>query len=98
MPLFTILRNVPGASREDIDADSLRAITCAFEFPGLRWVRSYWDKERDQILCLYQGESVEQIVEHSRRSRIPCDEVNEIVEFGPDEYVMSAPEHAANLI
>lgn len=87
MPLFTIVRNVPGDTRDDIDAASLRAIICAFEFPGLRWVRSFWDQDRGQLLCVYEGDSVDQIREHSRRSRIPCDEVHPVVEFGPDEYV-----------
>ena len=95
MPLFTILRRVPGATRDDIDAASLRALICATEFPGLRWVRSYWDSDGETILCLYEGKDAEQIAEHSRRSRIPCDEVREIVEFGPDDYVAPVEESAA---
>jgi hypothetical protein len=85
MPLFTIRRMLPGATREDLDAAGLRATVCAYEFPGLRWVRSYWDRPAGEVLCLYQAKDTAQIEEHSRRARIPCDEVREVVILGPGE-------------
>jgi hypothetical protein len=90
MPLFTIRREVPGADRTEIDAAAFRAIVCAYEYPGLRWVRSYWDAEAGELSCLYEAESAQQIEEHSRRSRIPCDAVREVIQFGPEEYAQIA--------
>lgn len=89
MPLYTIRREIPGDDREAIDAASLRAISCAYEFPGLRWIRSYWDEPAQALLCLYESTSPEQIQEHSRRSRIPCDDIREVVEIEPSVYVDS---------
>jgi hypothetical protein len=86
MPLFTIRRSVPGANRDEIDASAFRAIVCAYEYPNMRWIRSYWDQHGGQLLCLYEADSAEQIADHAQRARIPCDEVREVVAFGPEEF------------
>jgi hypothetical protein len=87
MPRFTIRRVVPDATREDVDAAAFRAIACATEYDGLKWIRSYWDETGHELLCLYEAANADQIREHSRRARIPCDEVREVVEVGPEEYL-----------
>jgi hypothetical protein len=89
MPLYTIRRRLPGATREDVDAASVRALLCAYEYPGMTWVRSFWDRAGNELLCIYEAASPEQLKEHAERSRIPCDEVVEVTEFGPDEYMHS---------
>jgi hypothetical protein len=94
MPLFTIRREIPGLSREELDAAAYRAIMCAFEFPGMRWVRSYWDAPRGEITCLYEARDAEQIRDHAHRSRIPCDEVREVIEVAPEQYVRVESEKA----
>lgn len=86
MALFSIRRNVGPQTRDEMDAAALRAIMCAFEYPGLRWIRSYWDQAGGQITCFYEATDAGQIRDHSRRSRIPCDDVREVVELGPQEY------------
>ena len=91
MPLYTIRRAVGAASREDIDASAFRALACAIEYPGMRWIRSYWDREAGVLTCLYEAHSAAEIQEHSRRSRIACDEVREVTEFGPEDYAGLAP-------
>jgi len=95
MPLFTIRRDVPDVTREDLDAAAFRALACAYEYPGLRWVRSYWDEDRGQLLCLYEARDAAQIEHHSRRSRIPCDEIRAVIEFGPESYVAVAAAEGA---
>jgi hypothetical protein len=88
MPLFVIRREVPGASREEIDAAAYRAIACAFNIEGLRWVTSYWDDAAGRLFCVYESENAEQLADHARRARIPCDEVIAVMELGPSNYVL----------
>ena len=87
MPLFTIERRVPGASSDDIDAAGFRAAACAFNYSGLRWISSYWDRSADRILCIYEADSAEQIKHHSMRARIPCDTVTEVQAIDPSRYM-----------
>lgn len=87
MPVFTIRRDVPGLTREDVDAASFRAISCAMEYPEMRWRESYWDAAAGMITCVYEARSSADIFEHARRARIPCDDVREVLPFGPGDYV-----------
>lgn len=87
MPLYTIRRDVGEISQEDLDAASFRAIVCAPQFPGLKWIRSYWDQPGGRIDCLYEAENPRQLEEHARVARIPCDEVREVTEMVPDTYL-----------
>jgi hypothetical protein len=87
LALFSIRRDVGDLTQEDVDASAFRATACAAEYEGLKWIRSYWDRKRGQILCLYEAEDERQLREHSDRSRIPCDDVQEIVVITPDEYL-----------
>jgi hypothetical protein len=86
MPLFHIRRNVPQAGEDDINAAVLRSIVCAMEYDGLRWVRSHWDREAGVIFCLYEASDREQVIDHARRARVPCDDIHEVVSFGPEDY------------
>lgn len=95
MPLYKIRREVTGAGRDEIDASGFRAVICGYEYEGLRWIRSYWDEEAGQLHCLYEAVDEEQIRDHARRSRIPCDEVSEVVELLPHLYVGPAPAQAS---
>jgi hypothetical protein len=87
MPLYRIRRQVGDISQEDMDAAAFRAILCAPQFPGLRWQRSYWDREGGRIDCLYEASSLRDIEEHARVARIPCDEIREVSEMLPETYV-----------
>lgn len=55
MPLYRVRRDVGPATQEDIDAASFRAIVCAPQFPGLKWIRSYWDPTAERIDCYYEA-------------------------------------------
>lgn len=91
MPLFTVRRTVGvDATQDDIDAASFRAIVCMFEYPGMRWSESFWDRERGQLTCIYEAETEQQIFEHAERSKIPCDEVRPAVVIRPGDYIEAA--------
>jgi hypothetical protein len=90
MPLFKIRRSLPGAVREDVDAAAYRALACAFNFEGMRWVTSYWDREGEEFHCIYEAQDAAQLAAHARRARIPCDDVCEVIEIGPELYVQSS--------
>lgn len=87
MPLYTIRRELPDTTPEDIDAAAARAVMCAYEFEGLRWLRSYWDAERQAMLCVYEAAGPDQVRDHARRARIPCDEIREVEEVLPGPYI-----------
>jgi hypothetical protein len=90
MALFVIRRDAPGSTQEVIDAASWRAIACAVNYPGLRWLHSYWDTS-GQLFCVYEAEDESQIREHARQSRIPCDEVISVVVVRPEHYTGENP-------
>jgi hypothetical protein len=86
MPLFMIKRDVNGATPMDYDAAVFRAISCAYDFEGLRWVHSYWDRESGNSYCVYEAQSPEQLRQHSQRSHISCDEIYPVAQIVPESY------------
>ena len=98
MPLYQIRRMVPGSTPEDIDAAGFRALVCAADFEGLRWVVSHWDQAREEVQCIYEARNAADIVEHSRRSSIPCDEVREVVAIRPEDLVSTGMEPVAQAL
>lgn len=91
MPLYTIVRDLTGFSDGEIDAAAVRAVICAYEYPEMRWVRSYLDRARGEMLCLYSAASPEQLREHARRSRIPAGEIREVEEVVPAQFLPITP-------
>jgi hypothetical protein len=86
MPLYVIRRDVGTITKGDLDAASFRSIVCGYEFPTMTWLRSYWDEAAGIITCYYVADSVDDVREHARRARVPCDDVREVMEFGPNDY------------
>lgn len=84
MSLYLIRREIPGATEEELEAAAYRAIACLFNYEGLTWHTSYWDKDAGRLYCVYEGQSVQQIEDHARRARIPCDEVKLVSQIGPE--------------
>jgi Protein of unknown function (DUF4242) len=87
MPTFTVRRDVPGLTSEELDASAFRAIVCAVEYPGMRWLESFWDREAGRLTCIYEAASADEVFDHARRARIPCDEVHEVSVVGPGDFV-----------
>ena len=79
--LVVIRRSVEGWTQDDLRSAALRAMMCSFEYPELTWVRTFWSEESGRTICLFKTKDHEQAREHSARSRIPCDEVLDAVEF-----------------
>jgi hypothetical protein len=84
--LFLIKRVIGDASQTEVDGAIFRAKACAYDFPGLHWQHSYWDKSAGITYCIYEAESKEQIVAHSRRASLICDEVSAVSLLSPDQY------------
>lgn len=95
MPTYAIVRRVPGTSREELDAAGFRAAVCAYEYPGMRWIRSFWSPQRGEIVCYYDAANEQEIWEHAERARIPCDEVWEVDMMDPADYEAEAEAEAA---
>jgi hypothetical protein len=87
MALYLIRRNVPGIGKEDIDAASLRAISCAYSYEGLRWIQSYWDPEAGVMDCVWEAKDAEQVADHARRALLPCDEIREVRLITPGDFL-----------
>ncbi len=92
MTLFAIERALPGATRDDIDAAGFRALSCAFNYPGLHWMSTYWDRAGERTICIYEAQSAEQIEHHSARARIPCDRISPVEHIDPATLAGREPE------
>jgi hypothetical protein len=90
MALFIIKRNSPNATQSDIDAGLFRAMSCMYQFSGLKWITTYWDRANELSYCIYEAASEEQIQAHSARALIPCDEILSVENFNPSQYVGGA--------
>lgn len=99
MPKFAIRRDLPNATEIEIDAAALRAIACIAEMGDrVKWIQSYWDKAAEHVLCVYEAPNEAAIREHAALARIPCDEVREVTELGPADYVDEfAPDLVSNV-
>ena len=86
MPMFRIRREVGDVSQDDMDAAAFRAVICIPQFEGMRWHRSFWDREAGFIDCFYEAADRKQIEEHARVARLACDDVSEVDELLPDTY------------
>lgn len=91
MPTYFIRRDVTGLDDDDVEAAGFRAAVCAYEYTGLRWIRSYWDREAQELHCYYEAESEAQVRDHSERSRIAVSEVREVSDIDPSDFAPPAP-------
>jgi len=87
MPLFMIKRKVPDATQEDVDAALFRAMACMFQFSGMKWLNTYWDRTNGQSYCVYEARDEEQIRAHASRAHIPCDEIWPVEGIDPSQYI-----------
>jgi hypothetical protein len=86
MTTYLIKRNVGDAGPNEYDAALFRALSCVYDFPGLKWLHSYWDRGTGVAYCVYEAVSVDQIQRHADLAQIPCDEVLEVLVSAPDTY------------
>jgi hypothetical protein len=90
MPLFIVRRELPQVGEDDLHAGIMRAVSCSYNFQGMRWVTTYWDEGAGLAYCVYEAASADQLREHADLARVPCDDVWPIKEIGRDQ-LLSAP-------
>ena len=86
MPLYRIDRNFPELSLKDIDAGAVRAVACQARFPGVRWLRSYYDSKASRFTCYYEANDPDSIRRHAEMAGLPADSITEVVEYLPEQY------------
>ncbi len=88
MPRYIIERNVPGMSREQLDAAARRSKQALADMPGVIWIRSYVSDTEGKIYCEYDAPDAAAIVEHARRAGLPVDRISEVsLEISPEMFV-----------
>jgi hypothetical protein len=84
MPRYIIERNVPGLTREELDAAARRSLAAIETLPGVRWIRSYVSAAEGKIYCEYDAPDAAAIREHARRAGLPADRISEVsLEISP---------------
>ncbi len=88
MPRYIIERNVPGMSREQLDAAARRSNEAIANMPGVIWIRSYVSDTEGKIYCEYDAPDAEANLEHARRAGLPVDRISEVaLEISPEMFV-----------
>jgi hypothetical protein len=88
MPRYIIERNVPGMTREQLDAAGRRSNAAIASMPGVIWIRSYVSDTEGKIYCEYDAPDAEAILEHARRAGLPVDRISEVaLEISPEMFV-----------
>ena len=85
MALFLVRREVPRASEEDVRTAILRAVSCAFNFEGMKWIKTYWDESAGVAYCVYHADSEAEVRRHAELARVPCDDVLPVMEITPED-------------
>ncbi|HEX6031547.1 MAG TPA: nickel-binding protein [Tepidiformaceae bacterium] len=86
MPLFVIRRRLEGHSESELDAAMFRSLVCTNAFSDMRWVRTFWNAEREESLCVYDAACMDDLREFTQMANIPCDEIWEVAELTPEVY------------
>jgi hypothetical protein len=88
MPRYIIERNVPGLSRQELEAAARRSIETIANMQGIVWIRSYVSDIEGKIYCEYDAPDPAAILDHARRAGLPVDRISEItLEISPAMFV-----------
>jgi hypothetical protein len=80
--LFCVYRQfLLALTTTELRAGAWRSVRCADTFPGLQWVRSYWDQENRISFCFYQALRRADLRAHSAVLAVPCDKIWEVTEL-----------------
>lgn len=84
MPRYIIERNVPGLTREALEAAAKRSDEVLADMPGVVWIRSYVSELDGKIYCEYDAPDEASIREHAGRAGLPVDHISEVaIEISP---------------
>lgn len=76
----------PALAEDEIGGAWLRSGQCAAEIPRLYWVRTYWSEEDRKAWCIFRAPNAELVAQHSRRSVLPADWIQEVSENHPRDW------------
>jgi len=93
--LWMIERDVSGWSDEDVETAGLRAKLCVLWYPNMEWVRSFYDRDAQQITCIYRAETEADIRMHALAAGLPCGAVAPIEEVLPTDLDDPTPDEVA---
>ena len=83
-PLFCVYRQLLLAlTTTELRSGAWRSVRCADAFPGLQWVRSYWNQENRISFCFYHARRRADLRDHSAMLAVPCDKICEVTELIP---------------
>jgi hypothetical protein len=84
MPRYIIERNVPGLTRQQLEAVARRSKDVIADMQGIIWIRSYVSDTEGKIYCEYDAPDPGAILEHARRAGLPVDRISEVaLEISP---------------
>ncbi len=86
MSLFLVRRTNPFATATDLDAAMFRGLICSKEFPGLKWLRTYYTEGVTTSWCVYEAASLQDVAEYSKRASLQYDEIVQIAELTDESY------------
>jgi Nickel responsive protein SCO4226-like len=87
MPRYIIERNVPGLTREQLQAAGRKSNQVIAGMPGIVWIKSYVSEAEGKIYCEYEAPNPEMVLEHARRTGIPADKISEVaLEINPEMF------------
>jgi len=95
MQLWMIERDVEGWSDDDLEAAGLRAKMCLGWYPDVFWVRSFHNRERSLVTCIYRATSEAALREHAQAAALPLTGIWQIEEILPDEIGTLSAEEAS---
>lgn len=88
MTQFLVERDLPGITREQLQAAGLRAKTCceemAEEGSEVTWIRSFFLPEPEKTFCVFEAANRDLVAEANRRANIPFVEIHGAMEMRPD--------------
>lgn len=83
--LWMIERDVATWTDEDVEAAGLRAKICVLWYPNMEWVRTFYEREGERLLCIYRAESETDIRTHALAAGLPCGTVLPVDEVLPSD-------------
>jgi hypothetical protein len=88
MPRYIIERNLPGLTRQDLEAAGRKSNQVLAGMSGVVWIKSYISLAEGKIYCEYEAPDPESVLEHARRTGIPADKISEVaLEISPDMFL-----------
>lgn len=80
MPLYTIDRGRLHYSEEESGMLALKALLCSLFYPGMQWIRSFWDDSDGTTRCFYAADSVGDIQYHAAVVGLPSPAIRPVTE------------------